>query len=282
MRDVVVTLVTAATLAACAGDAIIPIPDECNGSIELCSRRYDQVAYPTTHNAMSNEADGWVYPNQYFGIGQQLEDGVRGLMLDTYDLYGTPELCHAFCQAGMRPLVDGLTTIRKFLDTHRGEVVTIIFESYITADETAGAFENSGLIKYVHAQDPGTPWPTLREMIDADERMVVFTDDGGGQLDWYMDVWAHAWETPYHYEDISEFTCAMNRGVAGNPLFIFNHFLTQAYAVPEQAPVVNADPLLVDRAMQCMQESGRMPNFITLDFYSVGSLFEATRTLNGL
>ena len=111
MRCVGVALVTISTLAACGDDQRVPIPDECNGLISLCERRYDQVAYPTTHNAMSNEADGWVYPNQYFGISQQLADGVRGLMLDTYDLDGEPLLCHVFCQAGKLPLVDGLAMI---------------------------------------------------------------------------------------------------------------------------------------------------------------------------
>jgi hypothetical protein len=281
MRGIWVPGVMATMLAGCADEETVPIPPECNGSVELCSRRFDEVSYPTTHNAMSDEADGFVYPNQYFGIQQQLEDGVRGLMLDTHEFNGDTELCHLFCQAGKTKLVDGLKTIRTFLDRHRGEVVTIIFESYITADQTADAFEDSGLDRYVHAHVPGTPWPTLREMIDNNERLIALTDNGGGERDWYMDVWAHAWETNFHFEDVAELSCRMNRGGAGNPLFILNHFLTHVYAVPEQAAVVNG-ALLVDRAKLCKQESGRLPNFVTIDFYSVGSLFETTRMLNGL
>lgn len=274
--------VLCAALAACSSEPV-PVPDTCNGAVELCSRRYDQVVYPTAHNAMSNQEDGWSIPNQYFGIPRQLADGVRGLMLDTHPWEGEPYLCHNLCQLGNEPLVDGLTDIRRFLDKNRGEVVTIIFESYVTADDTAAAFAASGADRYVHAQQPGTPWPTLRELIDADERLVVFTDDdGGGAYDWYMDVWAHAWDNPYAAREITDFSCDLGRGDPSNPLFILNHFLTRTRPVPEEADVTNADPFLLDTARDCQAASGSLPNFVTVDFYSVGDLFEAVRSLNGL
>ena len=269
-------------LAACGADPI-PIPPECNGSVELCDRRYDEVVYPTTHNAMSNAEDGWSNPNQDFGIARQLDDGVRALMLDTHLWDGEILLCHALCPLGSLPLVDGLGLIEDFLHANRGEVVTIIFESYITADQTAEAFHAAGLDHYLHAQTPGEPWPTLRELIDADQRLIVFTDDdGGGAYDWYMDVWAHAYETNFQATTIDDFTCDPNRGTPGNPLFIFNHFLTNTFAEPDQAPVVNADPFLLDRARECMDADGSLPNFVTVDFYDQGDLFEAVRALNGL
>ncbi len=278
-------LALAAVIVAGCGDDPLPIPPDCNGAIALCARRYDEVAYPTTHNAMSSEEDGFVNPNQYAGLERQLDDGVRGLMLDSHLFEGETLLCHGTCLLGSLPLADGLTTIRGFLDRNRGEVVTIIFESQVTAEATAVAFEASGLDRYVHAQPPGVPWPTLRELIDADTRVVVFTDDAGdagGTYDWYMDVWAHAWETPYAAETTEDFTCDINRGDAANPLFIFNHFLTRSFAVPEEAATTNGNPLLIDRAMACMAASGRLPSFVTIDFHSEGDLFEAVRTLNGL
>jgi len=270
-----------AAAAACAGEEAVPIPPECNGAVELCERRFDQVSFPGTHNAMSTEADGFVGPNQYLALQQQLEDGIRVMLLDTYDFQGDTYLCHVFCQAGKQRLVDALTTIRKFLEQHRGEVMTFILESHITGEQTAQAFAASGLDQYVHVHAPGEPWPTLREMIDADERLVVFTEAGGGEPAWFMDVWAHTWETPYHFEELVDFSCAMNRGTAGSPLFLLNHFLTRVYGVPELAETVNGT-FLVDRARQCQAESGRLPNFVAVDFYSVGTLFQTTRMLNGL
>lgn len=61
----------------------------CNGSPELCSVPLDRVVFPTTHNSMAaGDEAGWMIPNHEVGIGPQLEDGIRGLMIDVY--YGFP------------------------------------------------------------------------------------------------------------------------------------------------------------------------------------------------
>jgi hypothetical protein len=275
-------LIAGCSLLVACGEDPVPIPAECNGSIELCARRFDEVAYPTTHNAMSNAEDGWQSPNQNRSIAHQLEDGVRGLMLDVHEYGDGILLCHGFCQIGSLPLDEGLAVIAKFLHSHRGEVVTIIFESYTTAAAIADAFAASGADEYVHAHAAGAPWPTLRELIDRDERLIVLTDREGTASDWYMDVWQQAFETPYAAATTADFTCDLGRGDGANPLFIFNHFLTDPLAVPDRAPVVNADPFLIDRARMCMQARGHLPTFVTVDFYDVGDLFEAVRSLNGI
>ena len=59
----------------------------CNGHEELCERPLDQVTLAGTHNSMSNEDEGWLAPNQGFGISRQLQDGIRAMMLDTVDVY---------------------------------------------------------------------------------------------------------------------------------------------------------------------------------------------------
>jgi hypothetical protein len=96
-----------------------------------------------------------------------------------------------------------------------------------------------------------------------------------------MDVWAEAWETPFAALTTSDFTCDMGRGDRANPLFIFNHFLTDTFAIPDQAATVNADPFLLDRARTCMAASGRQPNFVTVDFAATGDLAAAVDALNG-
>lgn len=56
----------------------------CNGRIELCLRRLDEVALPTTHNAPTAAQDGFLLPNQDRGIAAQLRDGVRGFQIDAF------------------------------------------------------------------------------------------------------------------------------------------------------------------------------------------------------
>lgn len=56
----------------------------CNGHAELCDRRYDEVAYPATHNSMAAAIEGWFLPEQPDGIVDQLDHGVRALLVDSW------------------------------------------------------------------------------------------------------------------------------------------------------------------------------------------------------
>jgi hypothetical protein len=260
--------------------------DRCNGFAALCDRPFDAVAYATTHNAMSNAEEGWLGPNQRFAVTTQLDDGVRAVMLDTWYFGGDVVLCHggdvfACNLTGMKPLADGLAEIEEFLERRPNEVVSIIFESYVSEIDTEADFLAAGLLDGVHVQPLGQPWPTLRQLIEADRRLVVFTDDSGAGLPWHHYVWDFAWETHFSFQDPEDFSCAINRGSMQNSLFILNHFLTRFIGTPQLADMVNHDPLFIDRAEQCLAESGRLPNFVTVDFYDIGDVFSVVERLNG-
>lgn len=292
-KSSIVALLAALCCASCASetapvdtqpDASIPDP-ECNGHEELCGRRFDQVVYPMTHNAMSNAAAGWILSNQNFGITRQLEDGIRGMMLDTYEEEGELLLCHVICPAGSQPLVEGLREIADFLATHPDEVVSIIFENYITHAQTASAFEETGLLDLVYAHPLGEPWPTLGALIDSDTRLVVFQEKlpEEAEFPWLMNVWDHTWETPFFAATVEDLSCTPNRGDPDNPLFLLNHFLTGTLGgLPELADMVNYNPLFLDRARECEEEGSALPNFVAVDFYDAGDLFEVVDALNGL
>ena len=271
-------------LAACdepgndAAPAAVAVP--CNGRSELCDLRFDEVAYATSHNAMSNRAARWVAPNQEVGITAQLELGVRALMLDSYDFHGTSMLCHGACSLGRQPLVDGLGEVKAFLDAHPREVVSIIFESYLSAEKTAAAFEEAGLMPMLYTHAAGEPFATLGALVEANTRLFVVTDSGGGSYAWYHDVWAESWETDFSNATLDDFTCGPNRGRQGNPLFILNRFLTNPVAYRDLAVQANANPSFLHFAEQCWAEGGQIPNFVTVDFVDEGALFAVVDALN--
>jgi hypothetical protein len=66
------------------GSGAAPGARECNGAASLCAFRLDQVSLPTTHNAMNHAGEPFRYPSQERGIEAQLEDGVRGFLVDAY------------------------------------------------------------------------------------------------------------------------------------------------------------------------------------------------------
>ena len=106
----IVTLVSAALCALLIASCGSGAGTACNGADALCDRPYDQVAYAMTHNGFANEADRFAPPNHFNTMTQQLEDGIRGLMLDVHTdtVTGLTSLCHGACAFGRRPLVDGL------------------------------------------------------------------------------------------------------------------------------------------------------------------------------
>ena len=260
---------------------------QCNGSINLCSKQYHEVAYLTTHNAFNSDEDGLLFPNQTYNIASQLNDGVRGLMIDVYYHFGTPTAYHSVFMLGTIPLSDIFDDIKTFLDNNPNEVVTIILECYVTANDIENEINQSGLSSYLYTHNNSIGWPTLQNMIDNDNRLIIFTDedDASSSQNWYHFVWDYAVETHYSVESINDFTCDFNRGDPLNDLFIFNHFVTDAnlgYGLYTESNDVNANPFFINRILDCQTQTNKFPNFITTDFYELGDGLDVVDQLNSI
>ncbi len=82
---VAVALVAGFLLSRGAGEPEAQEISSCNGHRKLCDNHLDDVTFAATHNSMSaaNEP-GWLFAGQEKGIRQQLEAGVRSLLIDTH------------------------------------------------------------------------------------------------------------------------------------------------------------------------------------------------------
>ena len=87
-----VMLAMLGALAFAAGNGPTPVfVGRCNGSVELCDKRLDEVSLVGTHNSMSADGEpGWLFAAQDGSIEQQLDDGVRSLLIDTHYGFATP------------------------------------------------------------------------------------------------------------------------------------------------------------------------------------------------
>lgn len=259
-------------------------PAPVNGFVELAGRRYDEAAYACTHNAMASRDRRFLFPNQFSSLTQQLEDGIRAMMLDIHRDGNALALCHGRCIYGRQPLSEGLAEIRNFLDAHPHAVLTLLVEvsGGIPPEELASAFRAAGLAEYCHAQEPGKPWPLLQEMVAAGRRLVVLTDGGAGGIPWLHDMWQWMWDTPWKVRRKADFTCERGRGDPSNPLFNLNHFLSNPVPLPKLAEQANDAEFLYQRANACRTKWKQIPNFVTVDFYEIGGVLEAVNRLNGV
>jgi hypothetical protein len=192
--------------------------------------------------------------------------------------------CHAFCELGATKGTKLLGEIRDFLATHPYEVLMISIEDGVTPADTAALFAETGLLDYVY-QGSLDPLPSLRDLIESGERVIVMGEENVGDVPWYRQQFDLVSETPYKFRTPVELeapsSCAPNRGDPSNPLFLVNHWVDTSPAPRvSNARRVNARRVLLDRARRCGRERDRVPNLLAVDLYRVGALFAVARELN--
>jgi hypothetical protein len=265
-----------------------PPPTTCNGHPELCARLYNAIAFPGTHDAYASVANGVVENDQTYSLTRQLQDGVRVLHLEIVPLNGQPYLCHGICGLGGESLSDGLTEVATFVRGAPTEVVTLLTESSLfTTDDLAAVFDSAGLTSFTKGHTLGQPWPTLGQMIQNGERVVVFhadqTQTGGSTFDWMLDRFAWTWETPWDNETSTDFgRCDADRGTKGNSIYVVDNYLENGgIETPANAALTNTNPFLIDRLLFCKQNESTLPGFVMVNFYEVGDVFHDVDVLNG-
>ncbi len=288
----------------------------CNGSSALCDRKLNEIVLPGSHNSMAAKELDWFNPNQTYSIPNQLRRGARAMLIDTY--YGRKEpngqvknvgagpgdtlyLCHSSCQFGASELVPELEKIVNFLKANPDEVLVFVNEDSVAPGDFAEAVEASGLLEFVY-RGPTGPWPTLREMIASNQRVVMTAERNATGVDWYHRAYdGSVRETPYSFdedptllsapENLAE-SCRANRGEAAatdDSLFLMNHWISSSIAISgsfapniEYAELVNRKDVLIDRAQACQERRGFLPNILAVDFFGTGDVVGAARQINGV
>jgi hypothetical protein len=119
-------------------------------------------------------------------------------------------------------------------------------------------------------------------MVLANRRLVVFSDHEGGAYPWYHALSDYCLETPDNAKRPTDLTSQRGRGGDNRPLCILNHFLTSPIISPRLALQVNYNPFFQQRVEGFVSEMHRVPNFVVVDYYDMGALFEVVDTTNGL
>ena len=160
-------------------------------------------------------------------------------------------------------------------------MLAIIFQDAITPAQNEALFEQTGLIDYVYTPS-GDGWPTLAEMIDTQQRLVVTSESSGPPPAWNLPAFETYFDTPFSFDSIEAFSCDLNRGEATNDLFLVNHWVQNPISNLEIATEANAYEVLYARAIECESARGHIPNLVAIDHHPAGDLFEVVDILNGV
>ena len=265
---------------------------KCNGHESLCNKTLLEVSLASSHNSMSNQEFDWVAPDHLYGITTQLNFGIRALSIDVWPHKHSVYMCHKRCTLGKKYLFDGLLEIRDFMKQNPNEVIIIFFETYVSNLDLAKMITEVDLEQYVYIHDANTGWPTLRNMITNNQKLVILSDRGefSDTPSWLHNAYdlAHftgpVWEKNANGNlDRDQLSCWVEP-ILENPekLYWLNHFGLAPYTLQRLSESINYQPFLGNRALNCWEEAQHIPNMLSITFYSKSDLIEVINQLNGI
>ncbi|CAN0870245.1 PI-PLC X domain-containing protein At5g67130 [Linum grandiflorum] len=250
---------------------------------------FNKYAFLTTHNAFAINNYPLHTPiprvtetNQEDSITEQLNNGVRALMLDTYDFQGDG------------PAIDYLKEVEAFMSANPSEVVTIILEDYVqAANGLTKVFTDAGLMKYWFPvssmpKNGSGDWPLVSDMVKNNQRLIVFTSvQSKESSEGIAYQWTYMVENQYGDGGMKTGSCPNRAESAAmddktKSLVLMNFFRS----VPmEDLACGDNSGSLMDMVTTCEVAAGnRWANFLAVDYYKRsegGGAFQAMDTLNG-
>jgi hypothetical protein len=230
--------------------------------------RTDVYAETEASERLSDEESA-VLHNAFGQLGMAIPESERDLFL-----------CHLWCEAGAMRAVDTFRQIDSWLRENPNEVVLIVIEDHVDPADAVQALQRSGLSKRAYNWEPGTPLPTLREMIEQRRNVLIMAErEGSDTTPWYHAAYdTLLQDTEWNFESIRDFSCGLKRGDPERPLLLVNHWLTAGD--PTAAERANGAAVLRRRAEACRSERDMRPNIIAVDFFERGDLKAIVAELN--
>lgn len=266
---------------------------------------FNKYAYLTTHNSFAIVGEPShtgvpriTFDNQEDTVTDQLNNGVRALMLDTYNFKGDVWLCHSNggkCNdfTAFEPALDTFKEIEAFLGANPSEIVTLILEDYVHAPNgLTNVFKVSGLMKYwfpvSKMPQKGKDWPLVSDMVASNQRLLVFTSIRSKQAtEGIAYQWNYMVENNYGDDGMDAGKCS-NRAESAplndktKSLVLVNYFPSVPVKV---TACLQHSKSLTDMVNTCYGAAGnRWANFLAVDYYKRsdgGGAFQATDLLNG-
>ncbi|GAX25139.1 hypothetical protein FisN_10Lh344 [Fistulifera solaris] len=302
-----VVYATAVTTASTPTTAPLSQDTTCNGLSNLCDISVSDILFATMHNAHADRSVSPLFPNQNQNWQAGLEAGIRGLNMDLgfcSTQNGTVlAFMHTTCVIGFSEAYSLLKELHQWLTDHPNEVILMPLQIENSGaqpvrivEDVAPLFERivdtngKSMAERLYAYE-GETWPTLREMIDVDQRILLFfynTDETCESIQCprgFHDWFAYAAETEFVFDSVDAIqqdaarACGITRGGSGTRDFYgVNVFLE--IPNPDASAILHQADFLSSHLEECSQQSGLSPNLVIVDFWDEGDLMQVVNDRN--
>jgi hypothetical protein len=218
----------------------------------------------------------------------------------------------SYYDKGAQPFKDLVKEVKIFLDAHPNEVFTFFLEDQTLHHEMIiQAFNDAGMNPetYMHIQNKRDKWPMLGQMIESGKRVVVFINNKGvtgTSASWLHQFDDFVWQTEYSFGDVQDLkddtkdpglrnsTSKVNYNnrfmAPQNKISVVQHFVTpsvKSYTLylggkKSEAQKANSRDVLFPRLKAVYAKAKSPLNFIWVDFFEYGDLFDIVNQLNGV
>eukprot|EP00978_Attheya_sp_CCMP212_P047267 scaffold421287_cov61-Attheya_sp.AAC.3 len=270
----------------------------CNGLETNCQLKVNEIMIATARYAVSSPPtnETLLPPTNRLPLEDALEMGYRGLMLEICNC-GEEEgvrLCYASsCSTDTYDVDVTLQAIKNFLDSHETEVVLLMLQmGNNTFEQTYQIMESiPGFIDLMYAH-PGieTKWPLMGDLVTSDKDNGPDCNVEGNCPSGFHNTFSYVFETSRELRGIEqvldyEESCSITSGYTNmtGSFFIMNHFANPNILKdpsPTVASRINFKTVLEERVNVCTAVSGRLVNWVVVDFFSLGDLPEVTQLHN--
>jgi hypothetical protein len=278
-------------------------------ALDSRDKPFNEYSWVTTHNSYEKI-------NQNLKeMPAQLNDGVRGFMLDLYVEHANPrpeariKVCHKQI-ACYGPFAAQLKNeFLPFLQRNPGEVITLFLETYVGRDDLQKVFNTLpelGDVSFDPAHFAADQWPTINQMAARNNRLIMLADKRevagdywvrGKKItvlfdqDWIVqNHWAtlgnaassiesaHNWSCPTRWGNLplSTKAVATSTGKQWKRLFLMNQFHPGTSTIFDSAAYDNNLTYLKRREDNC----GVKPNYVGINNYKSGETERYTSALN--
>ena len=166
------------------------------------------------------------------------------------------------------PFSEALVSVRRALTENSKSVITL-FLDYVVEADMVQAFSEIGLLNYIYEYDNRTGWPTLKNMMDSDRRLVLFeVQHHLNSPSWMNNLTDHVENVDADWgvsvSSIESFDERLKKSLS---IYTGLKYLENTMGEEEIYDMARYSPYLIENFKRAWIRDGMMPNFVLVNRY---------------